>query len=105
MYEALCSALAQAQGDTAVRAVLVSGEGAGFSAGNDLNDFLGGLKFDGDNPIIRLLRAPRTPSRNISSLPQGKSPEPGTPQAVELRLLCCALPERVCSYTCPSPSL
>jgi enoyl-CoA hydratase/carnithine racemase len=78
MYEALCSALAQAQADTAVRAVLVSGEGAGFTAGNDLNDFLGGLKFDGDNPIIRLLRALATFGKPLLAAVHGQTVGIGT---------------------------
>ena len=40
MYEGLCRALASAQADGAVRVVLLRGEGAGFCAGNDLQDFL-----------------------------------------------------------------
>lgn len=78
MYEALCSALAQAQGDTAVRAVLVSGEGASFTAGNDLNDFLGGLKFDGDNPIIRLLRLLATFGKPLLAAVHGQTVGIGT---------------------------
>src|ERR1700719_708250 len=78
MYQALCSALAQAQGDTAVRAVLVSGEGAGFTAGNDLNDFLGGLKFDGDNPIIRLLHALATFGKPLLAAVHGQTVGIGT---------------------------
>ena len=78
MYEALCSALAQTQGDTAVRAVLLSGEGAGFTAGNDLNDFLGGLKFDADNPIIRLLRALATFGKPLLAAVHGQTVGIGT---------------------------
>lgn len=78
MYDALCAALAQAQADTTVRAVLVSGEGAGFSAGNDLNDFLGGMKFDGDNPIIRLLRALATFSKPLLAAVHGQTVGIGT---------------------------
>jgi enoyl-CoA hydratase/carnithine racemase len=73
MYEALCSALAHAQGDATVRAVLMSGEGAGFTAGNDLNDFLGGLKFDGDNPIIRLMRALATFGKPLLAAAHGQT--------------------------------
>jgi enoyl-CoA hydratase/carnithine racemase len=57
MYQALSAALSQAQTDTAVRAVLLSGEGAGFCAGNDLNDFLSGPKFSAEHPVITLLHA------------------------------------------------
>jgi enoyl-CoA hydratase/carnithine racemase len=73
MYEALCSALTQAQSDTTVRAVLLSGAGAGFSAGNDLNDFLAGVKFDGDHPIIRLLRALATFGKPLLAAVHGQT--------------------------------
>jgi enoyl-CoA hydratase/carnithine racemase len=78
MYEALCAALAQAQADPTLRAVLLSGEGAGFSAGNDLNDFLGGLKFDGDHPIIRLLRALATFGKPLLAAVHGQTVGIGT---------------------------
>jgi enoyl-CoA hydratase/carnithine racemase len=57
MYEAFGRALHEAQADAAVRAVLLSGEGAGFSAGNDLNDFLQGPQFSSDHPVMGLLRS------------------------------------------------
>ena len=77
MYEALCGALAQAQADP-VRAVLLSGEGAGFTAGNDLNDFLGDLKFDGDNPIVRLLRVLATFGKPLLAAVHGQTVGIGT---------------------------
>jgi enoyl-CoA hydratase/carnithine racemase len=49
--------LHEAQADAAVRAVLLSGEGAGFSAGNDLNDFLQGPQFSSEHPVMGLLRS------------------------------------------------
>jgi enoyl-CoA hydratase/carnithine racemase len=73
MYEALCAALAQAQADATVRAVLLSGEGAGFTAGNDLNDFLSGLNFSGDNPIVRLLRALATFGKPLLAAVHGQT--------------------------------
>jgi enoyl-CoA hydratase/carnithine racemase len=56
MYEALCSALAGARADDAVRVVLLSGSGAGFCAGNDLQDFLTGPEFNLQHPVLKLLR-------------------------------------------------
>ena len=56
MYEALCRALADAQADQAVRAVLLSGEGAGFCAGNDLTDFLSSPPLTAEHPAMRFLR-------------------------------------------------
>lgn len=78
MYDALCAGLAQAQSDTTVRAVLLSGEGAGFTAGNDLNDFLSGMKFSGDNPIVRLLRALATFGKPLLAAVHGQTVGIGT---------------------------
>jgi enoyl-CoA hydratase/carnithine racemase len=56
MYEALAAALAAARADTAVRALLLTGEGASFCAGNDLHDFLAAPAIDGTHPVMRFLR-------------------------------------------------
>src|ERR1700674_205596 len=52
MYEALYRGLREAQADAAVRVVLLGGEGAGFCAGNDLNDFLSGPQFSDDVSVM-----------------------------------------------------
>lgn len=56
MYESLHAVLECAQADAAVRVVMLSGEGLGFCAGNDLHDFLSGPEFDLQHPVLRLLR-------------------------------------------------
>ncbi|HYB34166.1 MAG TPA: enoyl-CoA hydratase-related protein [Steroidobacteraceae bacterium] len=56
MYAALCEALSAAQADASVRAVLLSGEGAGFCAGNDLQDFLSTPPLTAEHPALRFLR-------------------------------------------------
>jgi enoyl-CoA hydratase/carnithine racemase len=56
MYQALVEALHDARADAAVRVVLLGGEGAGFCAGNDLQDFLQGPKFTSAHPVMELLR-------------------------------------------------
>jgi enoyl-CoA hydratase/carnithine racemase len=56
MYQALAGHLHAALADQAVRAVLLSGAGASFSAGNDLNDFLSGPEFTGAHPVMDVLR-------------------------------------------------
>ncbi len=55
MYEALYRGLREAQADAAVRVVLLGGEGAGFCAGNDLNDFLSGPQFSAEHPVMGFL--------------------------------------------------
>jgi enoyl-CoA hydratase/carnithine racemase len=57
MYAALAAGLAAAEADDGVRALLLSGAGASFSAGNDLNDFVGGPEFNAAHPVMALLRA------------------------------------------------
>src|SRR2546430_2369485 len=55
MYEALYRGLREAQADAAVRVVLLGGEGVGFCAGNDLNDFLTGPPFSAEHPVMGFL--------------------------------------------------
>lgn len=73
MYEAFGRALHEAQADSAVRAVLLSGEGAGFSAGNDLNDFLQGPPFSSDHPVMGLLRALATFGKPLLAAVHGQT--------------------------------
>jgi enoyl-CoA hydratase/carnithine racemase len=56
MYQSLAAHLRAALADQAVRAVLLSGAGASFSAGNDLNDFLTGPEFTSAHPVMDVLR-------------------------------------------------
>jgi enoyl-CoA hydratase/carnithine racemase len=56
MYGALIDALNEARADDNVRVVLLSGAGASFTAGNDLNDFLSQADFGDDNNAVRFLR-------------------------------------------------
>lgn len=55
MYGALVDALNEARADDGVRVVLLSGAGASFTAGNDLNDFLRADLSD-ENAALRFLR-------------------------------------------------
>lgn len=56
MYGDIVDALNEARADDSVRVVLLSGAGASFTAGNDLNDFLR-QDLSGDNNIVRFLQA------------------------------------------------
>jgi enoyl-CoA hydratase/carnithine racemase len=57
MYAALADAIGIAQGEAAVRVVLVQGHETVFSAGNDINDFLHTPPAAQDSPVFRFLRA------------------------------------------------
>jgi len=58
MYEALVEAFTEAESDDEIRVLLLSGEGACFTGGNDLKDFLSApAVIDGDHVISRFLRA------------------------------------------------
>jgi enoyl-CoA hydratase/carnithine racemase len=56
MYGALVDALNEARADDGVRVVLVSGVGASFTAGNDLNDFISQAVMGDENNAVRFLR-------------------------------------------------
>jgi enoyl-CoA hydratase/carnithine racemase len=56
MYDALWEALVRAEGDDAVRVILLSGAGASFTAGNDLGDFLNTPPPGEDRGPVRFLR-------------------------------------------------
>jgi enoyl-CoA hydratase/carnithine racemase len=56
MYASLAAHLHEALADEAVRVVLLSGAGASFTAGNDLNDFVSGPEFTSAHPVMEVLR-------------------------------------------------
>lgn len=61
MYSAMADALAQAQQDTAVRAVLLYGQPGIFTSGNDIEDFMSRPPAQGsqamDSPVFGFMRA------------------------------------------------
>jgi enoyl-CoA hydratase/carnithine racemase len=56
MYAQLADAVATAEQDGAVRAVLIQGDPTIFSAGNDIGDFLNAPPSTEDSPVFRFLR-------------------------------------------------
>ena len=56
MYEAMIVALAQADADASLKAILIQGAGDAFTAGNDLDDFRR-LSLNEDFPALRFVRA------------------------------------------------
>jgi enoyl-CoA hydratase/carnithine racemase len=57
MYGAMGDALARAEGDAAIRAVVIQGHETVFSAGNDIGDFLNRPPAGAESPVFRFLRA------------------------------------------------
>jgi enoyl-CoA hydratase/carnithine racemase len=57
MYSAMAEALNDAQADNAVRAVLITGQPAVFTAGNDLQDFMQRPPAAEDSPILQFMYA------------------------------------------------
>lgn len=56
MYAAMADALAAAENDHAVKAVVIQGHETIFSAGNDIGDFLNKPPSSQDSPVFRFLR-------------------------------------------------
>ncbi|MDL5031769.1 enoyl-CoA hydratase [Pelomonas sp. APW6] len=57
MYQAMADALIAANGDKAVRAVLIQGQPQIFTSGNDIEDFMGSPPRDEDAPVFQFMRA------------------------------------------------
>ncbi len=56
MYDELARALQSAQADSAVRAVLITGQPGIFTSGNDLEDFLARPPQGEDSPVFRFMQ-------------------------------------------------
>ncbi|MCU0773492.1 MAG: enoyl-CoA hydratase-related protein [Ideonella sp.] len=57
MYAEMAQALRDAQGNGAVRAVLITGQPGIFTAGNDLEDFMQRPRQGADSPVFQFMRA------------------------------------------------
>jgi len=57
MYQAMADALAAAQADPAVRAVLITGQPGIFTSGNDIEDFVQRPPQGMDSPVFRFMHA------------------------------------------------
>lgn len=71
MYAALAGALEESESDSEVRVILLSGEGAGFTAGNDLRDFLARPPTGDESPVHRFLNGLVTGSKPLLAAVQG----------------------------------
>jgi enoyl-CoA hydratase/carnithine racemase len=57
MYEALCGGFERAHADPEIRVLLVRGEGASFTAGNDLGDFMRNPPQSTDSWVARMIES------------------------------------------------
>jgi enoyl-CoA hydratase/carnithine racemase len=57
MYQALADAIGAAEAGTSVRVMLLAGDAACFTAGNDLKDFAENPPRSADSPVFQFLRA------------------------------------------------
>lgn len=78
MYDALDAALAQAEADEAVRAVVVRGTDDAFTAGNDLEDFLLRPPSGPDAPVFRFLERVATATKPLVAAVNGPAIGIGT---------------------------
>ena len=104
MYAALADAIAGAAGDDSARLITLRGEGADFTAGNDLADFLKEqMRGDPDDvPVWRLLRALALNEVPIVAAVQGNAVGIGTTMLFHCDLV---IAEEGCRFIMPFVSL
>ncbi len=79
MYQAMADALNDAESDTAVRAILITGKPEVFTAGNDLEDFMKSSAAPvGERPVAQFMRALSTASKPIVAAVAGNAVGIGT---------------------------
>lgn len=78
MYEAMASAITEAEADPDVCSVIISGEGATFCAGNDLADFVANRPEGADTPVGRFMEAIATTQLMLIAAVQGRAIGIGT---------------------------
>jgi enoyl-CoA hydratase/carnithine racemase len=71
MYAQFVAHLARAAADSAVRAVLVTGAGGTFTAGNDLKDFSNPKFAQADSPVLSFMQALSTFEKPVVAAVQG----------------------------------
>ncbi|MGH8809524.1 MAG: enoyl-CoA hydratase, partial [Noviherbaspirillum sp.] len=78
MYQAMADALKDAEGDPAVRAIVVVGKPQIFTAGNDLEDFLKNTEIGGERPVAQFMRALSSASKPVVAAVAGAAVGIGT---------------------------
>jgi enoyl-CoA hydratase/carnithine racemase len=78
MYAVMAEAMATAEADTTIAAIVFSGEGRAFCAGNDLADFMANTATDDDRPVFRFIRALAQATVPLVAAVQGRAVGIGT---------------------------
>lgn len=92
MYQAMADALFEAERDTAVRAVLITGKPEIFTAGNDLEDFLktAALPMSEERPVFQFMRALSGIGKPVVAAVSGAAIGIGTTLLMHCDLVYCA---------------
>ena len=79
MYQSMADAIKDAEGDAAVRAIVIRGKPEVFTAGNDLDDFLKNSSAElGDRPVGQFMRALSGASKPVVAAVAGNAVGIGT---------------------------
>ncbi|GAB3539978.1 enoyl-CoA hydratase [Noviherbaspirillum agri] len=79
MYQMMADAIKDAEGDAAVRAIVIQGKPEIFTAGNDLEDFLKNSSTEvGDRPVAQFMRALSTATKPVVAAVAGNAVGIGT---------------------------
>lgn len=79
MYQMMADAIKDAESDSAVRAILISGKPEIFTAGNDLEDFLKNTSAEvGDRPVAQFMRALSAATKPVVAAVAGNAVGIGT---------------------------
>lgn len=79
MYQLMADAIKDAEGDMAVRAIVIQGKPEVFTAGNDLDDFLKNSSAEvGDRPVAQFMRALSGASKPVVAAVAGNAVGIGT---------------------------
>ncbi|MEB3235019.1 MAG: enoyl-CoA hydratase-related protein, partial [Cyanobacteriota bacterium] len=78
MYAALAAGVQAAREDDAIHALLITGEGGQFTAGNDLAEFLGAPSTDPERPVVRFMHALAAVDKPVLAAVEGHAVGIGT---------------------------
>jgi enoyl-CoA hydratase/carnithine racemase len=78
MYQAMADAIAAAHADRGVRSILIHGTSDIFTAGNDLEDFMGKPPSGMDSPVFRFMHALKNAEKPVVAAVQGAAVGIGT---------------------------